>query len=208
MLSAPLRARVLLVDYRLAPEHRFPAALEDCVTAVRGVIASGTRPHRLGLIGDSCGGGLVVSTLLRLRDAGDPLPALGVTLGGWFDLEATGEAAVNPTGVDPFIDPEWLRRRGRDYVGQDGDPRDPLASPIHANLADLPPLFLQVGQIDVTRDDATRLATRAARQGVAVTLDVWPQMIHGFQGLAAAGLPEAVAALEQVGAFVRARIPD
>jgi monoterpene epsilon-lactone hydrolase len=205
MLSRPCRARVLLVDYRLAPEHRFPAALDDCVAAIRGLIASGVEPGNVGLIGDSCGGGLVVSSLIRLRELGAPMPAFGVALGGWFDLEASGESAERPVAFDPFAHPDFIRARGRDYVGPDGDVREPLASPLHADLSGLPPLLLQVGQIDITRDDATRLAAVAGAAGVDVTLEIHPNMIHGFQGLANAGIPECAAALDRVANWMSAR---
>ena len=205
-LSKATGSRVLVFAYRLAPEHRFPAALDDALSAYRWLLSEGVAPERIGVTGDSCGGGIAVAMLVSLRDAGVPRPAAAACLGGWFDLEASGESAREPLGMDPFVDPEWIRRRGRDYVGADGDPRHPLVSPLHADLRGLPPLFLQAGQVDVTRDDATRLAARAARQGVAVTLDIWPEMIHGFQGLAGF-LPEARAALRRVGAFFGEHIP-
>lgn len=205
MLARFCSARVLLVDYRLAPEHLYPAALDDCVAAYRGLIRE-VAPETVVFIGDSCGGGLVVSSLLKLRDLGAPMPACGVTLGGWFDLEADSDSARSPAGPDPFASRDFTRARGRDYVGPDGDLRDPLVSPIHADLSGLPPLFLQVGQVDLTRDDALTLAANAGRVGVDVTLEIHPAMIHGFQGLANAGVPEAVEALRRVGAYVAARI--
>ena len=208
MLSRHCAARILLVDYRLAPGHRHPAPLEDCANAYRGLLAAGHAPNRIGFIGDSCGGTLAITALLHLRDAGVPLPALAVTLGGWFDLEANGDSALNPVGPDPFAHREFTRARGRDYVGPEGDLRDPFVSPIHADPTGLPPLLLQAGQIDLTRDDALRLAKRAGRAGVETTVEIVPEMVHGFQGLASAGIPEAVAALDRVGAFVRSKIPD
>ena len=173
MLSRACGTRVLLVDYRLAPEHRHPAALEDCAAAYRGLVGEGHAPGKIGFIGDSCGGGLVITSMLRLREQGIALPALGVTLGGWFDLEATGDSARNPVGFDPFAHPEFTRARGRDYVGESGDLRDPLVSPIHADLQGLPPLLLQVGQVDLFRDDSVRLAASAGRAGVDIRLEIY-----------------------------------
>jgi acetyl esterase/lipase len=200
------RAQAFLVDYRLAPEHRFPAALDDCVEGYRALLAAGVDPKRVAFMGDSCGGGLAVASLVRLRDLGERLPACAVALSGWFDLEASGESATNPVGEDRFVNPVWIRERGRDYVGPTGDPADPFASPIHADLHGLPPLLLQAGQIDVTRDDAVRLAARAGRAGTSVTLEIWADMVHGWQGMQGF-CPEAAWAVQHASAFVRRYIP-
>jgi len=203
MLADHLGSPVLLIDYRLAPAHPHPAALEDCVAAYRGLLESGRDPSRVGFIGDSCGGALALASLLCLRDQGAALPACAVTLGGWFDLEAKGRSATHPTGPDPFAHRDFTRARGRDYVGPNGALDDPLVSPVNAELHDLPPLLLQVGQVDLTRDDAFALGARAAEVGVAVELEVVPGMVHGFQGLARMGIPEAGAALDRAGEFFR-----
>jgi monoterpene epsilon-lactone hydrolase len=208
MLAAPCAARILLVDYRLAPEHRHPAALEDIANAYRGLLDEGYSASRIGFIGDSCGGALALTSLLHLRDQGVPMPALAATLGGWFDLDASDPSAMAPLRPDPFAHPAFLRSRGLDYVGPKGDLRDPLVSPVHADPTGLPPLYLQAGQVDLTREAAEQLAANAARAGVHVTLEIVPEMIHGFQGLANAGIPEAQDALARVGQFVRSRIPD
>ncbi|MEN8159679.1 MAG: alpha/beta hydrolase [Myxococcota bacterium] len=194
-------ARAFVVDYRLAPEHRFPAALDDCVAAWQGLVGGGVDPGRAAFFGDSCGGGIAITTLLRLRDAGIALPACAVTHCGWFDLEVSGDSARNPVGPDPFVNAEWIRERGRDYLGTETSPRDPLASPIHADLAGLPPLLLQTGQMDTLRDDAVRLAAAAGRAGTGVTLEIWPGMIHGFLGMHGA-VPEAGWAVRHVAEFI------
>jgi len=192
---------VLEIGYRLAPEYPCPAAVTDCAQAFRGLLEHGIEASKIALIGDSCGGGLVVAALTLLRDAGDPLPACAATLSGWFDLAARGAAAQGP--AEPFLDTNWLRARGRDYVGAGGDVLAPLASPLEASLAGLPPLFLQAGGADLVRDDSRRLAEKAKLAGVDVTLDIVPEMIHGWHGLP---VPEAEAALARVGQFFAAHL--
>lgn len=205
-LSRPFAARAVVYGYRLAPEHRYPAALDDTHAVYRALLESGVAPGRVVVTGDSCGGGIGVALLVRLRDAGEPLPAAFVGLTGWYDLEMTGDAARHPKGVDPYVDPEWIRARGRDYAGPDGDVRDPLLSPLHADLTGLPPMFLSCGEIDITRDDSTRMAACAGRDGVAVTLEVNPEMIHGFHGLSDL-VPEGRQSLERAAEFARRHAP-
>jgi acetyl esterase/lipase len=205
-LARHLPARFLVHEYSLAPEARFPRQIEETMAVYEALLAEGIDASRIAFAGDSCGGGIAVATLCRLRDAARPLPAGFVGLTPWFDLEQAGDSAVRPRGVDPYVNRDWIRARGRDYVGPEGDVHDPLASPIHADLTGLPPLFLSVGEIDTTRDDSTRLAASAGRCGVDVTLEINAAMIHGFHGLAAM-FPEGRESLERAGAFLRRVIP-
>lgn len=205
-LSRHAGARVVCFQYRWAPEHRFPAALDDTLTAYRGLLARGVSSERIAFVGDSCGGGIALAALCALRDAGERLPACLVGLTPWLDAEQQGDAALHPRGHDPFVEAQWIRERFKDYAGPQGDLSNPLLSPIHARLAGLPPLYLSVGQVDTTSDDSTRLAGRAGREGVALILDSAPEMIHGYIGLCGA-FPEATEAMARVGAFIRQRIP-
>jgi monoterpene epsilon-lactone hydrolase len=192
---------VIEIGYRLAPEYPCPAAVTDCAQAYRGLLDHGVDPGRIALIGDSCGGGMVLAALALLRDAGDPMPACAATLSGWFDLEARGAAAQGPD--EPFLTTNWLRARGRDYVGAAGDLRSPLASPIEADLTGFPPLLLQAGGADLVRDDSRQLAEKATQAGVDTTLQIVPEMIHGWHGLP---VPEADEALAAVGAFFESHL--
>ena len=182
---------VLTVDYRLAPEHPYPAALDDCAAAYRGLLEEGQPPDRLVLLGDSCGGGLALATVLRVRNAGLPLPAGVVSLSGWVDLDTAGYPGSGPAGPDPFITEGFLRARARDYLGC-VDGHDPEASPARGDLAGLPPVLLQVGETDLCRLDAERMARRAGAAGVDARVDVVAGGVHGVQGLVNLGVPEAV----------------
>jgi len=183
--------RVVMPDYRLAPEQPWPAAADDCFNAYRGLLESGADPRGIVMLGESCGGSLAMGVLLRLRDEGLPLPACFVSLTGWFDLAVSGEAVP---GRDPFLTPEWVRNRGRDYLAGQLPLDDPRVSPAFAEVHGLPPMYLQVGQYDTVREGALTLAARALRAGVRVTAESWPGMIQGWHGLVTAGVPEATAA--------------
>jgi len=193
---------VATIDYRLAPEHRFPAALDDCVTAYTGLVDDGTGSDRTVFVGDSCGGGLAIATAQSARDSNIRLPVGVVSLSGWTDLDTRGYGPGGPAGADPFISEEFLRARARDYLGPDGDVRDPRASPGRGSLAGLPPILLQVGEVDVTRLDAESLGRIGDDVGADVRVDVVADGIHGVQGLVNLGVPEAVAAWSSVAHFV------
>jgi acetyl esterase/lipase len=200
-LSREARARVLLIDYRLAPENPFPAAVEDSVTGYRWLLSTGVDPGRVVIAGESAGGGLAVATLVALRDAGEPPPAAGVPVSPWVDMEALGESMTTKADIDPMVDRDDTLMLAKAYLS-DADPRTPLASPLYADLAELPPLLVQVGTSEVLLDDATRLAERARSAGVDVVLEPWDEMIHMWHFFAAV-LPEGQQAIERIGEFVR-----
>lgn len=200
-LSRAAAARVLLLAYRLAPEHPFPAALEDATAAYRWLLASGIKPARIVIAGDSAGGGLTIAALVALRDAGAPLPTAGVCLSPWTDLEGTGASVTTKAHVDPLVQPDRLLQLAAWYLGG-AHPRTPLAAPLYADLRGLPPLLVQVGTAEILLDDATRLADRAKAAGVEVTLEAWEDMIHVWQ-LFAPMLQEGQRAIDGIGAFVR-----
>ncbi len=195
------RARLLAVDYRLAPEHPHPAAVEDAVTAVRWAIASGADPKRTTIAGDSAGGGLTLAALISLRDQGDPQPAAGVLLSPWTDLTTSGDSIESKKDDDPMVTVEGLTGMARAYVGEGASLDQPLASPLFANLSNLPPLLTQVGSAEILLDDAVRLDQRAQDAGVASRLEVWDKMFHVFQAFPS--LDETEQALSSIGEFVQ-----
>jgi monoterpene epsilon-lactone hydrolase len=198
-------ARAVSLDYRLAPEHPFPAAIEDGLAAYRDLLDHGTPPERIVLAGDSAGGGLTVTVLLAARDRGLPMPAAGVAFSAALDATRSGASMTTKAGVDPVFTRESLSGVGRYYRG-DQDPALPLLSPaVHADPTGLPPLLLQAGSNEVLLDDSTRFAARAATAGVDVVLDVTADVPHVFQSFAGA-LDEADAALDRAAAFVLERL--
>ena len=200
-IARKARARCLSLDYRLAPEHPFPAAIEDSLTAYRWLLGSGVDPARLAIGGDSAGGGLTLGTLVSLRDAGDPLPACALCLSPLTDLEGTGDSMR--TADDPLIagSSGAVEQMTQTYL-QGGDPRDPRASPLHADYAGFPPLLIEVGTREVLLDDSTRVAAKAREAGVDVTLQVEEGLIHVWQ-LFGPSIPESRSSLERIGAFLR-----
>ena len=198
-------SRLFALDYRLAPEHPFPAALDDAVAAYHALIAAGTPPSRIVVAGDSAGGGLALALLVALRDAADPLPAAAVLFSPWTDLAVTGRSIIDNDAVDPLFFGAWIARQPRHYLG-DTLATNPLASPVYADLSGLPPLLIQVGDSEVLLDDSRRVAENAARSGVDVKLRVWHGVPHGWQ-IFAPILPEGRTALREAGAFIYGMLP-
>ena len=193
--------RVVTVDYRLAPEHPYPAAPNDAMAAYRGLLETEDASSRIAIAGESAGGNLAIVTLIGIRDAGLPLPFAGVLMSPWTDLAGTGESSITKAEIDPALTALALRIRAHDYLG-DFDPTSGTVSPIHADLTGLPPLLIQAGSYEILMDDATGLAAKAAADNVAVILDIVPEVTHVFQAFAA-HLEEADDALNRATAFLR-----
>jgi acetyl esterase/lipase len=194
----------LLADYRLAPEHPFPAALEDAVAAYRWLLGRGLASGRIVMAGDSAGGGLTIATLLAIRDRGLPPPAAGVCISPWVDLTCSGTTYATRATVDPIVTRQSVTMMAQAYAGAH-DPKAPLLSPLYADLRGLPPLLVQVGSDEVLLDDALGLSERARAAGVDVTLEEWPAMIHVWHWFLPM-LAEAERAVGVIGGFVRTHL--
>jgi acetyl esterase/lipase len=204
-LAAWSDARLFALNYRLAPEHPFPAALDDALAAYRALIATGLPPSRIVVAGDSAGGGLALALLLAARDASIPLPAAAVLFSPWTDLAVTGDSIVTNDAADTLFVGAWVTAIAQHYrAGTQAT--HPLLSPVYANLTGLPPMLIQVSSSEVLLDDSRRVAAHAARDGVNATLQIWPGLPHGWQ-IFAPILPEARAALRDTADFVRTRVP-
>ncbi len=202
-IASAAAASALLLDYRLAPEHPFPAAVDDATAAYRWLLDQAIAPEHVVIAGDSAGGGLTMATLLALRDARVPLPAGGVCISPWVDLTCSGETYRTKAAVDPIVGQAGVAAMATAYLGN-VSPRIPLASPVFADLHGLPPLLIHVGSEEVLLDDAVQLAAEARAAGVETTIEVWERMIHVWHWFLPM-LDEAHAAVEGIGRFTRAR---
>ena len=200
-LSQASKGRVLGLDYRLAPEHPFPAPVEDSVAAYRWLLSEGYDPARIAVAGDSAGGGLTVAMMVQARYLGLPMPGAAVCISPWVDMEGLGESMETRAAADPMVGKENLMISAKTYLGG-SDPRAPLAAPLYADLRGLPPMLIQVGDAEVLLDDSTRLAGIAREAGVEVEMDVWDDMIHVWH-LFAPILPEGKQAISQAGEFIK-----
>ena len=200
-ISGACGCRVLAINYRLAPEYRFPAPLEDALAAYGGMLDQGLKPENIAFAGDSAGGNLVLTTMLGLRERGLPLPAAGVLMSPWTDLAAAGESYVSRADADPIHQRPMIVALAKSYLGAGGDPRDPRVSPLYADLAGLPPLLIQVGDRETVLADSTMFADKARAVGVDVELQVWDGMIHVFQMFAE--LPDAHRAIASIAEFLK-----
>ena len=196
------KVRTLAVAYRLAPEHPFPAALDDALTAWRYLRGQGFAPDHIAIGGDSAGGGLTIALINRLRAAGEPPPGCAWLISPWTDLTLTGSTLASKDAVDPLIHKAYLAELADAYVPRDMDRTDPRISPLFADLAGFPPTLIQVGACETLLADATRFAASAGAANVAVTLEVWPDMIHAWP-LWNKHLEPGRRALANAGRFIR-----
>lgn len=205
-ISAAACCAVLLLDYRLAPEHPFPAGLEDCIRAHEWLTSNGpagpSPAKATWIAGDSAGGGLTLATMLALRDRNMTMPKAGVPISPFADLTLSGASVKSEADLDPILHPRSLPEFVNRYLGK-ADVRDPLVSPVFGDYTGLPPLLIQCGEHEVIRDDSVQTAAKARAAGVAVTLEIWPSMFHVFQSHEPL-LPEAREAIKHMAAFMRA----
>jgi monoterpene epsilon-lactone hydrolase len=201
-LSRATGARALAINYRLAPEDPFPAPVVDAVAGYKWLLSVGIKPERIVIAGDSAGGGLTVATMVALRDAEVPLPAAGICLSPWADMACTGMAKMEPR--EGGMEYQGILQMAKTYVGE-ADLKTPLASPVYADLAGLPPLLIQVGGDEELINDSILLEERAKQCGVDATLETWEDMFHVWH-MYAPMLPEGQQAIDRIGEFVREKM--
>lgn len=200
-ISVEAGIKSLLIDYRLAPEHPFPAAVEDSTAAYKWLLSQGVASEDIIVAGDSAGGGLTVSSLVSLKEKGIPLPAAAVLISPWVELAITGDSVISKADIDPMVKKENLFEMVEAYLGET-DRLTPLASPLYADLKDLPPMLIHVGTSEILHDDATRLADLARKAGVEVTLNTAEGLCHVWHYFTIM-LPEALEAIKEVAMFMR-----
>jgi acetyl esterase/lipase len=200
-LSELAGCRILLVDYRLAPENPFPAALEDATVAYRWLLEEGFSPNNIGLCGDSAGGGLSVATSVNLKNLGLPQPACALLMSPWIDLANTGESIERNKALDCILTPRALEKFAEFYLGE-RDRKAPLASPLYADLSSLCPMMIHVGSTEILYSDSERLAEKLTGAGGRAEFEVWPKMPHVFP-VFAARIPEGKVALEKMAEFFK-----
>jgi acetyl esterase/lipase len=203
-IARAAETRALLIDYRLAPEYPFPAAVEDSTAAYQWLLSQGIAASNIIIAGDSAGGGLTVSTLVSLKEKGIPLPAAAVLISPWVDLAITGDSVISKAEIDPMVTKEGLIEMAAAYM-DNTDPRTPLASPLYADLTGLPPMLIHVGTSEILLDDAIRLADHARKVGVDVTLNAAEGLCHVWHFFTVM-LPEALEAIDEVARFMRKNI--
>lgn len=204
-LAKATGCRVLSVEYRLAPEHAYPAQIDDALRAYRWLLAQGVDARRIAFTGDSSGGGLALSTILRARDENLPLPACAVTFSAWLDLTLSGESYQSNREKDRFFQREGVDALAQLYLGPSGDRKDPHISALFGHLAGFPPVYLQAGADETLFDESRQFAERAKEAGVDVRFDAFPEMLHTFQ-MAAGRAPEADDAIRRAAEWVRPRL--
>jgi len=200
-ISQASRCRILAVDYRLAPENPYPAAINDAVSVYQWLLAQQYKSHHIAVVGDSAGGGLAYGSVLKIRDMGLPLPACTVTMSPWTDLAVTGESIITNLKRDTLIPGDGLSQ-GAEYYLNGTDPRDPYASPLYGDHRGMPPTLIQVSSDEVLLDDSRRLAAKYKAAGVPVEIEIWQGLPHVWQSLAMF-IPEGRAAIKKIGEFLR-----
>ena len=204
-LAKAIGCRALILHYRRAPEHVHPAPVDDAVAAYRWLLDQGIAPRHIALTGDSAGGALAVTTLLRARERNLPMPAATMPLSPWVDLEITGETLVSNREKDAIVQKEVVEVMATTFLGEGGNRKDPLANPLYADLEGLPPMYIQVGGDETLLDDSRRLREHAKKAGVDVRLDEFPEMQHVFH-FSAGHAPEADDAIRKLAEWVRPKL--
>lgn len=204
-LANSVGCRILNVDYRLAPEHPHPAAVQDATNAYRWLLAQGYKAEHIAISGDSAGGGLTLATLLSIKENGLPQPAAAVPLSPWTDMEGTGDSMTSNAANDLLVQKAGLLGMAAMFLGEGTHPRDPLAAPLYGDYRGIAPLYIQVGGDETLLDDSTRVAEKARAAGVEVNLDVFPEMQHVFQ-MSVGKMPEATDAVGRIGAYLKVKL--